>query len=93
MFNNLNPEDLIKSIRELRMTGKEQWLHYNQGKNSRTLSTSFIFQTKHHDLKNKDFTQERIDTFPQIYSRLLICGIGPRFLHKRPDVSFEKFIY
>lgn len=50
----------------------------------------FIFQTKHHDLKNKDFKQERIDTSPQIYSCHLICGIGPRVLHKRPDVSFEK---
>ena len=88
MFNNLNPEDLIKSIQGLQMTGKEQWLHYNQGKNSRTLSTTLIFQTKHHDLKNKDFKQEWTDTFPRVYSCHLICGTRPRFLHRRPDVYF-----
>lgn len=32
MVNNLNPEDLIKSIWALQMTRKEQWLHYNWGK-------------------------------------------------------------
>lgn len=93
MFNNLNTEDLIKSIRGLQMTGKEQQLHYSQGKNSGTLSCAFILQTKHHNLKNKYFKQESVDAFPQVFPCHLICGLGPRILHKRPDVSVEKFTY
>lgn len=75
MFNNLNTEDLIKSIRGLQMTGKEQQLHYSQGKNSGTLSCAFILQTKHHNLKNKYFKQESIDAFsPGISLSFNLCN-------------------
>lgn len=52
MVNNLNPEDLIKSIWALQMTRKEQWLHYNQGKKIKDLNT-FFFHTKAYNPKNK----------------------------------------
>lgn len=79
MVNNLNPEDLIKSIWALQMTRKEQWLHYNQEKKIKDLST-FFFTSRAIILKTKK--EERRNMSALIYSCHLIYGIRLRVLHK-----------